>query len=280
MTGETLPPPPDVTESVGLDRLAADLRLLGLRPDQDLLVHCSLGEIGWVDGGPATLLQAIRDVAGGDATIVVSAQTPLTSRTSEAFRSATAGLSRHETERFAAEHAVFDPETTPPYRVGQFAEHVLARPGARRSAHPQASFAALGPAAVAITSGHVPDCHLGSGHRCAGCTTTTPLFSCSASTTTCAPPFTWPSTGSAAGPTYPGPTSRTTTSSRSATRSRGTGATSLAPAARCPGGWGWRNPVWCRCARRLISPSAGWRSIEQGARINRCVHLMPAWLGR
>jgi aminoglycoside 3-N-acetyltransferase len=161
MTGETLPPPPDVTESVGLDRLAADLRSLGLRPDQDLLVHCSLSEIGWVDGGPATLLQAIRDVAGRDATIVVSAQTPLTSRTSEAFRSATAGLSRHETERFAAEHAVFDPETTPPYRVGQFAEHVLARPGARRSAHPQASFAALGRAAVAITSGHVPECHLG-----------------------------------------------------------------------------------------------------------------------
>ena len=73
MTGETLPPPPsvarapgrpDAAEPVGLDRLAADLRVLGLRPDQDLLVHCSLSEIGWVDGGPATLLQAIQDVAG------------------------------------------------------------------------------------------------------------------------------------------------------------------------------------------------------------------------
>jgi len=170
MTGETLPPPPsvarapgrpDVAEPVGLERLAADLRSLGLRPDQDLLVHCSLSMIGWVDGGPATLLRAIRDVAGPGATIVVSAQTPLTSRTSEAFRSATARWSHNEIEQYAAEHAAFDPETTPSYRVGQFAEHVRTRPGARRSAHRQASFAALGPAASAIASGHDPKCHLG-----------------------------------------------------------------------------------------------------------------------
>jgi aminoglycoside 3-N-acetyltransferase len=161
MTGETLPPPPGVAESVGLGRLTADLRALGLRPDQDLLVHCSLSAIGWVDGGPATLLRAIQEVAGPGATIVVFAQTPLTSRTSEAFRSETAGLSRPEIERFAAEHAAFDPQTSPSYNVGTFAEHVRTSPGACRSAHPQASFAALGRAAAAITSGHEPECHLG-----------------------------------------------------------------------------------------------------------------------
>jgi aminoglycoside 3-N-acetyltransferase len=172
MTGEALPPPPsvarapgrpDAAEPVGLDRLAADLRSLGLRPDQDLLVHCSLSMIGWLDGGPATLLRAIQDVAGAGATIVVSAQTPLTSRTSEAFRSAMAGRTQNEIEQYAAEYAAFDPETTPSYRVGQFAEHVRTRPGARRSAHRQASFAALGPAAAAIASGHDPECHLGEG---------------------------------------------------------------------------------------------------------------------
>lgn len=150
-----------MAEAVGLDRLASDLRSLGLRPGQDLLVHSSLSEIGWVGGGPGTLLRAIQDVAGPSATIVVFTQTPLTSRTSEAFRIATAGLSRNEIERFAAEHAAFDPQTTPSYGVGQFAEHVRTRPGASRSLHPQTSFAALGPAAAAITSGHDPDCHLG-----------------------------------------------------------------------------------------------------------------------
>ena len=247
MTGETLPPPPsvarapgrpDAAEPVGLDRLTADLRLLGLRPDQDLLVHCSLSEIGWVDGGPATLLQAIRDVAGRDATIVVSAQTPLTSRTSEAFRSATAGLSRPETERFAAEHAAFDPETTPPYRVGQFAEHVLARPG---GAPQRPSAGVLCCARPGGGGDHVRarsrTATSGSGHRCAGCTTTTPLFSCSASTTTCAPPFTWPSTGSAAGPTYSRRRPRRRRLPADRRRARGALARpAVAPAAHCRAG--------------------------------------------
>jgi hypothetical protein len=100
MTGEISPSEPGVAlepgrglaerPSVDLGRLAADLRSLGLLRGQDLLVHCSLSAIGWVDGGPATLLQAIRDTAGSGATIVVPAQTPWTSRTSEAFRAATA----------------------------------------------------------------------------------------------------------------------------------------------------------------------------------------------
>ena len=92
---------------------------------------------------------------------MVSAQTPWTSRTSEAFRTATAGLDQDGIDRYAAELPVFDPESTPSYRMGMFAEHVRTRPGARRSAHPQTSFAALGPAAAAIASGHDPECHLG-----------------------------------------------------------------------------------------------------------------------
>jgi aminoglycoside 3-N-acetyltransferase len=154
MTGEISP-------SADLGRLTADLASLGLLPGQDLLVHCSLSAIGWVDGGPATLLQAIQDAAGPDATIVVSAQTPWTSRTSEAFRTATAGLDQDGIDRYAAGLPGFDPESTPSHGMGTFAEHVRTRPQARRSAHPQTSFAALGPGAAAIASGHDPECHLG-----------------------------------------------------------------------------------------------------------------------
>ena len=167
MTAEISPSRPGVARSPGhglavdVGRLAADLGSLGLRRGQDLLVHCSLGAIGWVDGGPATLLRAIQETAGPAATIVVPAQTPWTSRTSDAFRALTAGLDQNGIDRFAAALPVFDPDSTPSHRMGTFAEHVRTRPGARRSAHPQTSFAALGPASAAIASGHDPECHLG-----------------------------------------------------------------------------------------------------------------------
>jgi aminoglycoside 3-N-acetyltransferase len=117
--------------------------------------------IGHVLGGPATLLAAITDVAGPDATLVVPAQTPLYSVTSRAFREATAGLSATERDRFVAALPGFDPLTSPSAGMGWFAEHVRTRPEAHRSAHPIASFAALGPHSGACTAVHDLDCQLG-----------------------------------------------------------------------------------------------------------------------
>jgi aminoglycoside 3-N-acetyltransferase len=45
--------------------------------------------------------------------------------------------------------------------MGAFAEYVRTQPGAQRSAHPQSSFAALGPRAASAKSRHDLDCHLG-----------------------------------------------------------------------------------------------------------------------
>jgi aminoglycoside 3-N-acetyltransferase len=120
-----------------------------------------MSAIGWVEGGPATVLRAIQEEAGPGATIVVSAQTPWTSRTSRAYREVTAGLDQELIDTDAAGLSAFDPATTPSWRTGLLAEHVRTRPGARRSAHPQASFAAVGPAADAVTFVHDPECHLG-----------------------------------------------------------------------------------------------------------------------
>jgi len=87
---------------IGGEQFAADLRALGVRPGQDLLVHCSLRSIGPVIGGPATLLGAIRQAAGPQATVVVPAQTTLNSLTSIAFLAATAGLDAAGRARFVA----------------------------------------------------------------------------------------------------------------------------------------------------------------------------------
>jgi aminoglycoside N3'-acetyltransferase len=157
MTGE-----PTVRPGLaGRDRLAADLRSLGLRRGQDLLIHCSLRQFGRIDGGPAALLDAILDVAGPKATLVVPTHTTLNSLSSRAFLAATAGLDVDARARFVAAMPGFDPASTPSTGMGALAEYVRTCPSAHRSSHPQASFAAIGPRAHACTLTHDLDCHLG-----------------------------------------------------------------------------------------------------------------------
>lgn len=143
------------------DLIASDLRSLGLRSGQDLLIHCSMRRLGPVAGGAATLLAAIRDVTGPAATLVVPTHTSWNSLTSPSFRAATAGLDASSRASYIADMPGFDPVSTPSAGMGAFAEHIRTAPGARRSAHPQTSFAALGPSAASAMSGHDLDCHLG-----------------------------------------------------------------------------------------------------------------------
>jgi aminoglycoside 3-N-acetyltransferase len=144
-----------------LSDLAAGLRALGLRPGQPLLVHSSLRSVGRVAGGAATLLHAIQEVAGPDATVVVPAQTAQNSGSSPAFRAATSQLEPAALEQYLADMPVFDPRTTPSQGMGAFAEYLRTRPGAVRSGHPQTSFAALGARAGDCVRVHDLDCHLG-----------------------------------------------------------------------------------------------------------------------
>lgn len=146
---------------VSRDRLTADLVSLGLRRGQDLLVHCSLRKVGRIEGGAATLLDALLDAAGPNTTLVVPAQTVHNSLTSRAFLAAVAGLDAEGRARLIAGMPGFDPATTPSAGMGAFAEYVRTRPGAHRSSHPQTSFAAVGPRARACMSGHDLECHLG-----------------------------------------------------------------------------------------------------------------------
>lgn len=145
----------------GRNRLAADLRTLHLRRGQDLLVHCSLRQVGPIEGGAATLLDSILEVAGPRATLVVPAQTTLNSLSSRAFLAATAGLDADERAEYIAAMPGFDPASTPSAGMGAFAEYVRTLRSAIRSDHPQTSFAAVGHRARDCMSVHDLDCHMG-----------------------------------------------------------------------------------------------------------------------
>jgi aminoglycoside 3-N-acetyltransferase len=140
--------------------LAADLRGLAVPRGRPVLVHASLSRLGLVEGGPAAVAGALRDVIGHDGTIVVPTTTDANSRTSRAYRELTKGMSALGRYRFRRRMRGFDAAITPS-SAGRIAEYVRTCEGAVRSAHPQTSFAALGPYAGDLMRNHAPDCHLG-----------------------------------------------------------------------------------------------------------------------
>ena len=156
-------PSPALAHDAGRTRqsLLADLRALGVRSGQVLLVHASMRSIGPVQGGSAAVVAALSDAVGFEGTLAVPAGTAGNSDTSRHYLARTAGMTAEQISRYMAEMRPFDPATTPAEGMGQIAAQVRTTPGARRSAHPQSSFAALGPMAGKLTDRHAMDCHLG-----------------------------------------------------------------------------------------------------------------------
>jgi aminoglycoside 3-N-acetyltransferase len=132
-----------------VESLTAQLRALGVRPDGVLLVHSSYKSLGEVFGGPQAVVEALLAVAG---TLVVPAHNP--------ENSDPAGWAHPPAppawwEPIRHESPGFDVDRTPASRwMGRLAELVRTWPGARRSNHPQVTFAAVGPRADAVTGTH------------------------------------------------------------------------------------------------------------------------------
>lgn len=119
---------PSVTES----SLRRDLNAIGVAANMALIVHSSLRSIGWVEGGPATVVRALLGALGQNGTLVMPAATPqCAARTS----------------------ALFDPLSTPT-TMGAIPEAFRTWPGTHRSNHPLESVCARGPAAAEITREH------------------------------------------------------------------------------------------------------------------------------
>ncbi|MFJ5233284.1 aminoglycoside N(3)-acetyltransferase [Kitasatospora sp. NPDC088391] len=156
--------PPRTGPGRSVRELADDLRRLGVRPGETLLVQSSLRSIGPVAEGARGVVKALGEALGADGTLVVYTATPENSRTSPYYRAATAGLTPAQLDEYHDRMPAWDAATTPASpTMGLLAETVRRTPGALRSPHPQTSFTALGPAAAELTGVHPLASHLGEG---------------------------------------------------------------------------------------------------------------------
>ncbi|MFE7121528.1 aminoglycoside N(3)-acetyltransferase [Streptomyces sp. NPDC057654] len=150
----TLPSGPLCTR----DSLAADLRGVGIREGETLLVHSSLSSLGWVCGGPGTVVQALLDVLGPEGTLVVPAHS---GENSDPAVWSNPPVPEEWWAWIRASMPAYDARTTPTFGIGVIPETARNWPGAVRSDHPQTSFAAIGPLASTVTDRHALDCRLG-----------------------------------------------------------------------------------------------------------------------
>jgi aminoglycoside 3-N-acetyltransferase len=142
--------------------LVAMLRELGLGEGMTVLVHASLRAMGldFVHGA-ACLHEALMEVLGATGTVVVPTQTAWNSTTSPVHVQATAGMSAEDKRTYLASLEAFDPDKTPSYGMGAYAEYVRLLDSSVRSTHPQTSFAAVGRRAARLAAVHSLECHLG-----------------------------------------------------------------------------------------------------------------------
>ena len=137
--------------------LAQDFRKL-LQPGTTVLLHSSLSSLGYVVGGAQTVIQALLDVLGPEGTLVVPTHTGDNSDPSEW---AAPPVPEEWWQPIRDSTPAFDPQLSKTREMGAIPELLRTWPGAKRSDHPQTSFAALGRLAEYVTKGHALDCRLG-----------------------------------------------------------------------------------------------------------------------
>ena len=131
--------------------LVQDLTKLGVQPGMILLVHTSLSKIGYVPGGPVTVIQALQDALTLSGTLVMPTHTSDYSEPADWCNPPVpAAWQPIIREHFPA----FDPALTPTRQMGAISELFRTWPGVVRSNHPQVSFAAWGRHAAEITANH------------------------------------------------------------------------------------------------------------------------------
>ncbi len=132
------------------ESLLRELSGLGLRPGMTVMVHASLGNVGWTVGGPVTVVRTLLELLGPAGTLVMPAESP---QVSDPLHWDDARVSESWFDTIREHLPVFDPLTTPT-TMGVIAEAFRTFPGTKRSNHPMVSVCANGRLADDITAEH------------------------------------------------------------------------------------------------------------------------------
>lgn len=149
-----------VDEPVTVERLVDDLRELGVRAGDTLLVHTSLSAIGWVNGGPQAVVDALQAVLTEEGTLVMP--THSTQYTDPASWE-NPPVPDDWVDVIRETRPPYRPEVTPTRGMGAVSECFRNYPEVVRSRHPTMSFAAWGAGAESIVAEHAFDYGLGEG---------------------------------------------------------------------------------------------------------------------
>ncbi len=147
-----------VSQPGTLKSISAELRRLGIKEGMVLLVHSSMSRIGWVNGGPVPVIQALMNVLTPEGTLVMPAHSADLSDPAH-WENPPIPKEWHDTVRETM--PTFDPQLTPTRQMGRIAELFRTWPDVLRSAHPQVSFAAWGQNATFVTADHTLENSLG-----------------------------------------------------------------------------------------------------------------------
>lgn len=131
--------------------LVRDLRALGLEAGATTMVHTSMRRLGWVVGGPDTVVAALLDVVGATGTLMAYAGWDQDPYHLERWPTRVREVARRE-------QPPFDPLLSEANRDhGRIPERMRTWPGAVRGTHPEASMVAIGRRASWLVSPHPDD---------------------------------------------------------------------------------------------------------------------------
>lgn len=130
-------------------RLRRELVELGLQGGDIVMFHTEMSALGYVAGGPPTVIGALRDVVGEHGTLMV------TCGWNDAPPYDFTNWPQDWQDAVRQEHPAYDPVLSEAsHDYGRLPEALRCWPGAVRSRHPDAGFAALGPAAHPLMDDH------------------------------------------------------------------------------------------------------------------------------